>query len=127
MAYAFDGYCFNDLTEIVTYLNSLSFYNGYILKKPVSYGFDASIPPNPSIAFTLQNLSQTGNLTDVLTMVFNPPVCTNSGSLKDIPFNPADLDTGVLSQAYSAGFMLVSLPILFSIGVSVVLKLIKGK
>jgi len=43
------------------------------------------------------------------------------------PFDVSQLDPAIISQAFGVGFMAVSFPIVFAIGVSTILNFIRGK
>lgn len=129
MGVAYEGYCYPDIDSLLLYLNSymtINSFSSYHIKKPVIAASDAT---SIYIPLTLQSMSLSTPrvFTDYMTINFRPPQCSSVGYIKDTPFDPANLDTGVLSLAFSSGFSLVSLPILFSIGVSVILKQIRGR
>ncbi len=122
MGYAVSGFCYPDIQSAAVRIGSDTTIAGAVVQGPPGLGTDAqgwfvSLPVS-----AIQN----GNLTALPQLIFRPIECAIPGALDYLPFDPASLDAGILVQAFSAGFVSVSIPVVLAIGISAVLDLIRG-
>lgn len=123
MGYAIEGYCYSTIVEVANHLSATPTIAGAIVTPPLSILEDStsqyvSIPLTAVVG---------GVYVPMAPMIYRPVACDTVGPVPSMVFNPATLDPEIVSQAFGAGFLLVSFPIVFAIGVSAVLSFIKGQ
>lgn len=122
MGYAVEGYCYSTMVEVANHLSAMPTIAGAIVTPPLSILEDAtssyvSIPLTAIVGGTYAPLPP---------MIYRPVACATVGPMPSTVFDPATLDPATISQAFGAGFVAVSFPLVFAIGVSAVLSFLKG-
>lgn len=118
MGYAVDGFCYPDLPAAALKLASRPEYSGLIVQ-----GYPTL--SDPFVSLPVSYVSG-GTLIAAPPLVFTVNTCPVPGRLDYLEFDPAQLDPAQISAAFGAGFVGISVPILFAVGISTVLKFIRG-